>query len=137
MADGHISYRFFECPQGKGYLDVIGGVRYMYMDTTLSFAPGIAPARVNVGGSESWWDVYGGVKGRYNITDNWNLPFRADVGGGDSSLVWQAMAGVAYQFDSGVDLALAYRYMNYDYTNGGFTYDMETHGPVFLIGYTF
>jgi len=137
MVDGHISYRFFECPQGKGHLDVIGGARYMYMDTTLGFVPGAAPRRINVGGSESWWDAYGGIKGRYDINDKWFLPFRGDVGGGDSSLVWQAIAGVGYQFDSGFDMRLAYRYMSYDYSGGGFTYDVETHGPIFIVGYSF
>ncbi|MFK5923020.1 MAG: hypothetical protein QM496_12645 [Verrucomicrobiota bacterium] len=137
MADGHISYRIFECPKGKGYLDVIGGLRYTYLKTSLSFAPGLAPRRVNVAGSKGWWDGYGGLKGRYNITDKWFVPFRADVGGGGSSLTWQAIGGIGYQFTPGFDMKLAYRYFAMDYSDGGFIYDVATSGPILSLGYKF
>jgi len=137
MADGHISYRIFECPQGKGYIDVIGGVRYTYVKISLSLAPGLAPRRISSEGSESWWDAYGGFKGRYNITDKWFVPFRADVGGGGSTLVWQAMAGIAYQFNPMFDMKLGYRYMAVDYSDGGFVYDVATSGPLLSLGLTF
>ncbi len=137
MADGHISYRIFECSKGKGYLDVIGGLRYTYLKTSLSLAPDRAPRRVSVVGSKSWWDGYGGLKGRYNFTDKWFAPFRADVGGGGSSLTWQAMAGIGYQFTPGFDMKLAYRYFAVDYSDGGFLYDVATSGPILSLGYKF
>lgn len=137
MADGHVSYRIFDCPDGRGFIDVIGGVRYTYLKTTLSFAPGAAPGRVNVEGSESWWDAYGGLKGQLNINDKWFVPFRADVGGGGSTLAWQAMAGIGYQINPSCDVKLAYRYMGIDYSDGGFVYDVDVSGPIVALGFTF
>ncbi len=137
IGDGHVSYRIFECSQGKGYIDVIGGLRYFYLDNTLSFAPGRAPRRVDARSTQSWWDGYGGFKGRYNITDKWFVPFRADVGGGGSSLVWQAMGGIGYQFTPGFDMKFAYRYMDIDYSNDGFLFDVATSGPILSLGFTF
>ncbi|MCF6314454.1 MAG: hypothetical protein L3J39_18540 [Verrucomicrobiales bacterium] len=137
MADGHISYRIFECSQGKGYLDVIGGVRYTYIKTSLSLAPGLASRRISAAGSKSWWDGYGGVKGRYNITDKWFVPFRADVGGGGSAITWQAMGGIGYQFNPMFDVNLAYRYMAVDYSDGGFIYDVASSGPMLTLGCKF
>lgn len=137
IADGHISYRIFECRQGKGYIDLIGGARYMYVKNTLDFLPGAAPHQKNFDGSKSWWDAYGGLKGRYNITDKWFVPFRGDAGGGGSSIAWQAMAGIGYQFNPTFDMKLAYRYMAIDYSDGGFLFDVATSGPIVTLGFTF
>ena len=61
------------------------------------------------------WDAVVGLKG-YNFLGadgRWVVPWLADIGTGDSDLVWQAMAGTGYHFSWG-EVLLTYRYLDYD-----------------------
>jgi len=62
------------------------------------------------------WDAVVGVKGRMDLGEAgaWFVPYYADIGTGESDLTWQAVLGVGYAFDWG-DLAVAWRYMDYDF----------------------
>ena len=51
-------------------------------------------------------------------------------GGGGSDLTWQLFGGVGYQVCPSSSLLLGYRYMSYDYQEGGFIYDIDTKGPI-------
>jgi opacity protein-like surface antigen len=45
--------------------------------------------------------------------------------------VWhlQALAGISYRVTENSSLALGYRIISTDYSDGGFVYDVETSGP--------
>jgi hypothetical protein len=62
------------------------------------------------------WDAVVGLKGRMDLGEAgaWFVPYYADIGTGESDLTWQAVLGVGYAFDWG-DLAVAWRYMDYDF----------------------
>ncbi len=83
-----------------------------------------------VSGAADWIDPIIGLRTRYNFTASCYAVGRADVGGFGvgSDLAWQAYAGVGYQFNPKVTLELGYRYLQMDYTSGGFTYDTATAG---------
>jgi hypothetical protein len=65
---------------------------------------------------------------------NWFAPYYADVGGGDSKLTWQAMAGVGYAYKWG-DVVLAYRYLSYEQGGNKLLEDVNLGG--FALGVNF
>ncbi|MCC7486621.1 MAG: hypothetical protein IT529_16745 [Burkholderiales bacterium] len=105
-------------------LDVIGGIRYIDLEATTTWqltANVTGPAGTtpltrfgSVTKSDRLWDAIVGVKGRVKLGGaNWFAPYHLDVGGGDSKLTWQGMAGVGYAWKWG-EVLLAYRYLYYE-----------------------
>jgi opacity protein-like surface antigen len=92
-----------------------------------------------VSGAEDWIDPIIGLRTRYNFTTSCYAVGRADIGGFGvgSDFAWQAYAGVGYQFNPKVTLELGYRYLQMDYTSGGFTYDTATAGVFTALGIRF
>jgi opacity protein-like surface antigen len=128
------TYRILEGE--KGWLSLNAGARYMNLNLGLTLQPGRAPGTGAAGGSK-WWDAVGGFRGQYNITDRLFTGFLADIGAGDSKLTWQALVGLGYRFNDLVHLSFVYRYLSYDYQDGGFVYDLDTQGLALGLGFTF
>ena len=82
------------------------------------------------------WDAIIGLKGRYAFGDRlqWYVPMYVDVGTGESSLTWQAAAGLGYAFSWG-DIAALWRYVSYDMKSGQPVNDLTFNGP--MLGVTF
>jgi hypothetical protein len=123
----------------KATLDVIGGFRYLDIeasaDWTLSGPLGKLPSSGSISQSEGLWDAIVGVRGQVKLGDgNWSMPYYADIGSGQSSLTWQAMAGVAYSWSWG-DVGLVYRHLTYDMDDNKLLQDVEFSGPA--LGATF
>ena len=76
------------------------------------------------------WDAIIGVKGRaaFGAGNRWFVPYYLDIGAGESSFTWQAMAGVGYSFGWG-DLIGAWRYIEYDMKSGEALQDLKFNGP--------
>ena len=125
------TYRIAE--SDRGWVDLLVGARYMKMDLGLTLQPGLAPLQ-SAAGTEDWWDAVGGLRARYDLTDRLFLTGLADVGGGSSDLTWQVMGGVGYQISERVQFTAGYRYMEYDYTNRDFKYDVDTRGAYVELG---
>lgn len=112
---------------GNASLDVIGGLRYLYLGLDATFSvmhfttPSISP-------SVELYDGVIGVKGYVNLTENWYVPYLFDIGGGDSDLTWQAEASIGYRFDWG-DILATYRYVHYDKGDAGLIDEVDLYGP--------
>lgn len=120
---------------GGTTLNVLGGVRYLAMDTSIQLTidpPGVQPQRSE---SESNWDGVVGVQGRTALADRWYLTYYADVGTGDSDLTWQAIAGINYQFEA-VDVVLGYQYLKWEF-DGQALDDLEMAGPALGVKFHF
>jgi len=94
---------------GQFNLDLLGGVRYLYMDINLKF--NVLP---DLGDDGSTINGVVGFRGNVQLDKNWRLPFYYDVGKGESELTYQAFAGVNYSFSS-FDLSAGYRYMKFKF----------------------
>lgn len=107
-------------------LDVVAGVRYLDLeldvDTTLASHPGIS-------GSKDFLDGIIGLRGSYNIDENWYLPYYADIGTGDSDLTYQAFAGVGYRYDWG-DIKFGYRYVGYEMEDDMLVENLDLSGAI-------
>lgn len=76
------------------------------------------------------WDAIVGARGRvgFGAGSRWFAPYYLDVGTGDSSLTWQAMAGVGYAFGWG-DVVGAWRYVDYRMKSGRPIDTLNFSGP--------
>jgi hypothetical protein len=87
---------------------------------------------------QTHWDAITGLKGRVLLGDErrWYVPFRADVGAGESDLTWQAMLGVGYSFGS-VDVLGVWRHLDYDLGDVTPIRSIEFDGPAIGVTYRF
>jgi hypothetical protein len=118
-------------------LDALVGVRYL--ELRLDFKLGVAGERFQTDRSLTdsgvAWDGVAGIKGQVLLERGWSLPYRFDIGAGDSDLTWQANAGVAYHWDR-VEVALTYRHMVWDF-GGGAIDDIAFSGPQLSTSFSF
>jgi hypothetical protein len=110
----------------KSALDLIGGVRYLGLDTKTDWnltatVTGTGPlggtatfARTGrVDQNENLWAAIVGARGHFKLGDsNWFANYYVDAGGGSSVTTWQGAAGVGYTFKWG-EVVLDYRYLHY------------------------
>ncbi len=107
----------------RARLDILAGVRYLWLKTELGFGGALYPAKGHV------WDGVIGLRGRLNLTEKWFMPFYGDIGTGDSDLTWQAMAGIGYRFKR-FDLIAAYRYLDWEFDDDSKVLDdLDVSGP--------
>ncbi len=118
-------------PQSSEAFELLFGIRYteLEIDATIGAAPKASLV------DEEWVDAFVGGRLVGQLSDNWRLIGRADVGTGDSDLVWNATATIDYRFNDRVSALFGYRWLDYDYDNGKagpdrFTYDARYEGPI-------
>jgi hypothetical protein len=93
------------------------------------------------GDSKDWLEPFVGARIGLDLSDNWSLHLRGDVGGfgiDGSEFSWQLAALVGYRWQmEGWTLGVfgGYRAVAQDYADGGFRWDMIVHGP--MIGANF
>jgi hypothetical protein len=89
--------------------------------------------------TEYWADPYIGIGGRYNLSKAFYLTGKADVGGFDvgSDVTVQAYGALGCQVTHSIYAELGFRYLYYDYDNGGFLYKVSTYGPQLTAGIIF
>jgi hypothetical protein len=131
----NVRYRFHETDQLE--LSVLAGARYLSIagDLDLAVASPLGRIAGALDGTNRWWDGVIGISGRYNLTKHWSVPFLADVGTGDSRLTWQALAAVAYRFDS-VDVAFGYRHLAWDFKGGAAIESLFVTGPYLAVKFS-
>ena len=124
------AYRVFD---DEVFVDVLAGVRYLYLKTSLEVPPGhhppIATGR-KVSASASWWGGFGGVRVA------WPLPFAKevslvgylDLGEMDGSFMWQGIAGANWQITDMFSAKLGYRYLSFKVGAGSTEFDLDTSG---------
>ncbi len=79
---------------------------------------------------KDWWDPIVGVRAQWNINDRFFLAGKSDIGGFGvgSDLAWTLQATAGYNFTENVSAELGYRYLQTDYSEGSFTYDIAQAG---------
>ena len=130
-------YRLIE--QQRGFLDLIGGVRYWAVDTELSLRAGLLPGR-KLSEQEDWVDPLVGFKGLVPIGNSKFFASGAVVIGGfdvGSEFMWDASINLGYQWTKGFATTLGYRYLDVDYEHGDFLYDVAQQGPVLGLSFRF
>lgn len=117
------------------------GARYFGVDVSSSWdltaeisVPGagvVLPAQGSIGQDVDLWDALIGMRGYFDLGEGrWSALYHVDVGGGDSDLTWNAMAGASYTYGWG-DLVFAYRHLAYDQSSNKLLQDFSFSGPGF------
>lgn len=127
------AYRVLE---GDVAVDVNLGARYWDVNPELELTPGTLPGRSG-SRSETWWDGFVGGRVLWIPAEHWHVVGYADIGGGGSEMQWQALAGAGYQFNKTVSIEFGYRYLNVDYDQDDFVYDIAMAGPYVGVGFQF
>jgi hypothetical protein len=107
----------------KWTLDVIGGFRYLSLETQTDWqltaavtGPAGAATFARTGSverSEDLWTGIVGAKGRVRLGESpWFVNYYADIGGASDAFTWQGMAGIGYAFKWG-EILFDYRYLYY------------------------
>jgi len=116
----------------KNILDIVAGLRYLDLEVDVNTnLPG-----TGLSGSKSFTDGIIGVRGIYNIDENWYLPYYADIGTGDTDLTYQLFAGVGYRYDWG-DVKLGYRYIGYEMDDNTIVENLDLSGAVLGVSFKF
>ncbi len=120
-------------PDNVKGLDILLGFRGM--DIRLDASIGPVPRRNLT--DQDWIDVFAGLRKTHAISDKVNFIARADIGTGDSDLVWNASLIFDYRFNKTVSMFGGYRWLDYDYETGRgaehFSYDVTYQGPAIAL----
>jgi hypothetical protein len=127
---------------GQAAVDLLLGGRYTSMDVELDFKN--LPIQ-DVGGDESWTDLFVGARLLTPIFNNWTMSLRGDVGGfgigGSSDLALHGALVFDWNFSPNWDLVAGFRALYQDYKSGSgankFAYDATTYGPLLGVAYRF
>lgn len=133
ILQGGVGYELVQ--NSHANLSVVGGVRYLSLDTAVN----TAFQGTSVGmrsGSDSLIDGVIGIRGQVTLTDNWYLPYYADIGAGGSNLSYQVFAGIGYRLSWG-DIKLGYRSLKFDLDDDKVMQDLQLSGPLLGIGFRF
>ena len=127
------SYRVVD--NGTATLDLMAGGRLWYIDADITLAGSVNTFQGS--GSKTWVDPIIGVAGSVDLGNGFGLRGAADIGGFGvaADLDWQVVGALEYQYNQSVSLELGYRYLDVDYSDDGFVYDISMQGPI--VGATF
>ena len=115
-------------------LDIIGGLRYFSMEFEVEVDREIIAQQRKRTFYEGLLDGIVGLKGQYNITQQWFIPYHADVGTGNSDLTYQLIGGIGYGGGWG-DVALTYRHLAWQLRDDGILNTFSLSG--FSIAYRY
>jgi hypothetical protein len=90
-------------------------------------------------GDRDWVDPIVGVRAQWNFNAKWYAAGKSDIGGFGvgSDLTWSAQGTVGYLFTGNVSAEIGYRYLDTDYSDGDFSYDLAEHGLFVGLNLTF
>lgn len=116
-------------------VEVIGGVRYLWMKVGLKITDNGTPI-FNESGSEGFWDGIFGMRASVNVNENWYVPAYADYGAGNSAGTWQALSGVGYRWKN-YQTSLTYRYLQYKFDDIPTLSKLVVKGPLLNFSFHF
>ena len=121
-------------------LDAYGGARVNWMETDVDIQ-GKGPLGVSFSESaaNTWVDPIIGLRYHHDFTEKLFIRALADIGGFgiSSDITWQGMVSLGYRVTDNASIGLGYRGLGTDYTSGGTTYDVISHGLLLGLEYKF
>ena len=121
------------------FLDVIGGIRYWSIDSELSLSAGFLGPR-GISNKEDWVDPLIGLKGLMPIGQSKFFVSGFFVIGGfgvGSDFMWDANINLGYQWTKRFSTTFGYRYLDVDYDDDGFLYDVAQDGLILGLSWRF
>ncbi len=123
---------FYRLYEEKGmFLDGLAGIRYWSVNSELSTSAGLLPGN-SISNTEDWVDPFIGIKGKTPFGESKFFMSGAFYVGGfgvGSDLMWDASINCGYQWSEGFSTTIGYRYLDVDYDDDGYVYDIAQDGP--------
>ncbi|MBC8127783.1 MAG: hypothetical protein H8M99_11645 [Gloeobacteraceae cyanobacterium ES-bin-144] len=129
----------YELAKTDGYrFDMYAGARVNSMNVDLYLKDG-SGGKFSGSGSKTWVDPIIGARFQAALPHNFFFRALGDVGGFDvsSTFTWQALAAIGYNINEHNSVLLGYRAIGTNYSNAGFTYDVDASGIILGYQYTF
>lgn len=122
-------YRVVDDPQFA--LDIGGGIRPWWMESSVTLNPGTAPGR-SASASLSWVDPIIAIRGSVRLTPELSLSAYGDIGGfgAGSKLTWQVLGSVDYRWNEWLTIRAGYRHLAFEFSNSRASLDMAISGPI-------
>jgi len=118
-------------------LEVLAGVRYLSVKNRFTFERGDLFDPLE--GSANIWDGFAGVRFTGKMTESISARARADIGTGDSDMVWNAILTVDWRYNDWGSVYAGYRWLDYDFKEGSgpdeFGINIRGEGPVVGLGF--
>jgi hypothetical protein len=130
-------YRLIE--RDRAFLDGMAGLRYWSVDSSLKLGTGILPAR-EISNREDWVDPIIGLKGLAPLGASKFFVSGFLVFGGlgvGSDLLLDGLINLGYQWTAVFSTTVGYRYLDVDYDQDDFLYDVYQDGPVLGLSWRF
>ncbi len=134
---GNFSLSYMAVQSESTLLSLCAGVRVNSMDTDVEIDSVLGDFRADEG--VAWVDPVIGLRYQRNLSDRFFLRFVGDVGGFgvSSDFTWQAFGGLGWRVNEKGSMLVGFRGIGTDYTDGDFTYDVTSAGPVIGFEYRF
>ena len=123
----------------SAFVDLLAGIRYWYLDSSLTLGAGDLP-RQAVDNTENWIDPLIGIKGLSYLGES---KFYISGGlllggfGAGSDLMWDANINLGYTWTETFSTTIGYRYLDVDYEDGWYVYDVSQDGPTLGLSWRF
>ncbi|THB79662.1 MAG: hypothetical protein D6B25_00780 [Desulfobulbaceae bacterium] len=130
-------YRLLE--QYSSYLDLLAGVRYWSVENTVTLKPGALPG-AKASQMKTWVDPIIGVNGLTPLGESRFYVGGSLVIGGfgvSSDFMWDVFVRLGYQWTESLSTIIGYRYLDVDYSDGSYQYEIAQHGPILGLSYRF
>lgn len=130
-------YSIYDKNQSNVHL--LAGLRYWSIESKLSTTAGVLPSS-RIANEEDWVDPIIGIKGRMPLgQSNFFVSGLASIGGFGlgSDLMWDLNVNLGYQFSNSFSASLGYRYLDVDYDDDGYVYDISQDGPTMALVWRF
>jgi hypothetical protein len=130
------SYRVIDTD--KGHLKLVGGLRYLNLDVKvkLKFDGPLKDRKKTLEDKGHVWDGIVGLKGEFDLSDKWYVPYYADIGTGDSKVTWQGFGGFGYRFEK-VEAVFGYRYLKWRFDDNKALDNLVVKGPMAGVKFRF
>lgn len=129
------TYRVIE--KSRFELEVLMGVRRLNVRNTFTFQR--ADLFDPLEGSAHIWDGFAGIRSTGKMTESINAHARADIGTGDSDMVWNLIISVDWRYANWGSLYAGYRWLDYDFKKGSgpdeFGINIHGKGPIVGLGF--
>lgn len=130
-------YRLADRPSKS--LDIIAGIRFWSVDSTLALRAGTLPGQ-EISNNENWVDPLVGIRGLTTLgTSRFFCNGAAAIGGfgAGSDFMWDLSINFGYRWGEIFSTTIGYRYLDVDYEDDGFLYDVAQHGPTLGLTWVF
>lgn len=120
--------------------DAFGGARVNWMESDVKVRGNVLNfVDFNESREKTWIDPIIGIRVHHDLTDKFFVRALADIGGFgvSSEITWQGMVALGCRITDKASVGLGYRGLGTDYTSGGTTYDVISHGILLGLDYKF